>query len=91
MKLLKFRKIFDGFKDYYSDFKIWLQQIPIDTSISEVKLKLPSFVIVDWENPEKFGKGLLYRVDKIKGHSKSSSVDYLGFLDDLYSGHVFRK
>lgn len=73
------------------DFKAWSQNIPINTHVSVVKEKIPSYVIVDWQNPEFLGDGLLYPVIKIKGHRKTKSTDFLGFVDDLYLGHVFRK
>lgn len=85
-------KIFEQlFKDYYWDFKTWLQSIPIDTHISIVKEQLPNYVIVDWQNPERLGDGFLYPLLKIKGHRKTNATDFLGFVEDLYSGHIFRK
>lgn len=86
-----FKKIKAAFKDYYWDFQVWSQSIPIDTHISDVKKQLPNYVTIDWVNPERLGNGLLFRVIRIKGHPKSKSTDFLGFVNDLYSGHVFRK
>ncbi len=79
------------FKDYYSDFQQWANELKIYTHISLVKEKLPKYVYVDWENPEKMGEGLLYPILKIKGHRKTKSIDFLGFVNDLYAGNIFRK
>ena len=77
------------FKDYFWDFYLWSQEIPIDTPIDEVKPQLPSYVKVDWQNPEPLGKGFLYSVTWIKGH-KIRQRRYLGFVDGLYSGCVIK-
>lgn len=79
------------FKDYYWDFRVWSQNLPIDTHISSVKKLLPHYVTIDWENPEILGNGLLFPITKIKGHTKDKSTHFLGFVNDLYSGYVFRK
>jgi hypothetical protein len=75
------------FKDYFWDFYLWSQEVPIDTNIDDVKKQLPPYAKVDWQNPEALGKGLLYPVFWIKGH-KSHQRKYLGFVDGLYSGCV---
>jgi hypothetical protein len=70
---------------------MWSQNIPIDSPISLVKHQLPDYVSVDWHNPESLGDGLLYPIIVIKGHRKTNSTDFLGFVNDLYAGHVFTK
>ncbi len=79
------------FKNHYPDFVRWSQHIPIDTPISSVKLQVPEYIIIDWDSPVKFGKGFLYPVLKVKGQPINNSSDYLGFVDGLYAGHIFRK
>jgi hypothetical protein len=77
------------FKDYSWDFHLWSQEIAIDTNIEDVKRLSPSYVTVDWQNPESLGRGELYPVTWIKGH-KIRQRRYLGFVDGLYSGSVIR-
>ena len=77
------------FKDYFPDFYVWSRQIPIDTHIDHVKHQLPSYIRVDWLNPESLGKGLLYPVTWIKGH-KMRGKEFLGFVDGLYSGCILK-
>lgn len=79
------------FKNHYSDFVKWAEQMPVDTPISVIKKQQPAYIIIDWDKPEKIGIGYLYPVIKIKGHNTSRTQDFLGFVDDLYSGLVFRK
>jgi hypothetical protein len=75
------------FKDYSWDFHMWSQEIPIDTHIDDVKRQIPSYIEVDWQNPETLGKGKLYPVIWIKGH-KITKRRFLGFVDELYSGCI---
>lgn len=82
-------KILKGwFKDYYWDFYMWSQSVPIDTHIDDVIKLIPNYATVDWGNPKKLGEGLLYPVVKIRGHHKKKSTCFLGFVDGLYTGCV---
>jgi hypothetical protein len=76
------------FKNYYRDFVQWSLELKFDTHISVVKNDLPGYITVDWEHPKNFGKGLLYPVVKIKGYRRKNIIHFLGFVDNLYSGHV---
>ncbi|WP_205512178.1 hypothetical protein [Longitalea arenae] len=73
------------FKNYLWEFHCWSTQVPMDTSLEEIKRQLPAYISVDWQRPEQFGQGLLYPVTRIKGH-RMKRRQYIGFVEGAYCG-----
>lgn len=65
----------------------WTDSIEKDTDIEMVKANQPSFVAIDWNNPDSIDKKILYPITDIKGsHDPLNMSHSLVFIDNTYQG-----
>ena len=70
----------------------WTDNIEKGTSIEMVKANQPSFVAIDWSNPDSIDKKILYPITDIKGsHDPLNMSHSLVFIDNKYQGRKASK
>lgn len=81
-----------GCKDHYNDTIHWMDNIPLGSAVSDVQLRQPDFVEIDWNSPDTVNGAVRFSVRKIKGNSDVLKMDqYLMFTNDRYQGRLSRK
>jgi hypothetical protein len=81
-----------GCRDYYNETIDWADNLENEQSFKDVQKEQPSYIEIDWENPQIFDNQKWYLITKIKGNNDFLGMShYLVFIEDKFQYRESKK
>ena len=79
-------------KDYYNETIDWADNLENEQSFKDVQKEQPSYIEIDWENPQIVDNQKWYMITKIKGNNDILGMShYLVFIEDKFQYRESKK
>lgn len=79
-------------KDYYNETIDWADNLENEQSFKDVQKEQPSYIEIDWENPQIVDNQKWYMITKIKGNNNILGMShYLVFIEDKFQYRESKK
>jgi hypothetical protein len=79
-------------KDYYNETIDWADNLENEQSFKDVQKEQPSYIEIDWENPQIVDNQKWYLITKIKGNNDILGMShYLVFIENKFQYRESKK